>query len=347
MSDPRVDAWDRDAVRSRFGHVLQSVEWGTLRSASGWQPATLRIGDPLPVASVHWRRFPLGQTIAYVPRGPIFDHDDPRQLDLALESLAEVARRRKPIFLKVDPEIDAAREDLVALYARHGFFRSRQDVQPVLATLEVDLCRSEDEILKAFDKDTRWSVRTAEKRGVTVEERRDDASLREVTALYEETGRRGDFITRSASYYPRVWRSLIDAGHATLFAAVVDARVAAAAVIFWCGERALYMYGASGEAARKSYAAYALQWHAMRAAKARGARRYDFGGVPAEPSESHPQYGLYLFKKGFGGTFRRFAGAYDVAASPARYRAWLAVEPRLYTALALLRGRRPSMPVAG
>ena len=347
MSEPLVEAWDRDAVRSRFGHVLQSVAWGALRSSSGWTPDTLRIGDPLPLANVHWRRFPFGQAIAYVPRGPVFDHEDAGQLDRALESLAELARRRKPIFLKVDPEIDASRDDLVALYARHGFFRSRQDVQPVLATLDVDLCRSEDEILKTFDKDTRWSVRTAEKRGVTVEERGDDASLGEVTALYEETGRRGEFITRASAYYPRVWRALIDAGHATLYAALVEGRIAAAAVIFWCGERALYMYGASGEAARKSYAAYALQWHAMRAARAKGSRRYDFGGVPVDPGESHPQYGLYLFKKGFGGTLRRFAGAYDVTASLARYRAWLALEPRLYTALALLRGRRPSMPVVG
>src|SRR5438067_7839807 len=185
--------WDRDAVHSRFGHVLQSQAWGRIRALQGWTAEEMRIGDRLPVAHVLWRRLPFGQSLGYVPRGPIFDHDDPKQFDQALEALAELARRRNPIFLKVDPEIDESRNDLVSLYARHGFFRSRQEVQPVLATVEIDLCRDEDEILRAFDKDTRWSVRNAEKRGVTVEERRDDASLREVTALYEETGRRGEF----------------------------------------------------------------------------------------------------------------------------------------------------------
>lgn len=339
--------WDRDAVQSRFGHVLQSEAWGRIRASQGWTPEQLRIADPLPVALILWRRLPLGQRIGYVPRGPVFDHDDPSQLERALDRLAALARERGAIFVKVDPELDAGRRDALAAYARHGFFRSRQDVQPVVATLEVDLCRPEEEILKSFDKDTRWSVRTAEKRGVRVEERGDDASLREVVALYEETGRRGDFITRGSSYYSRVWRELIDAGHATLYAASVDGAIAAAAVILWCGERALYMYGASGDAARKSYAAYALQWHAMCAAIRRGSRRYDLGGVPSDPDASHPQYGLYLFKKGFGGTQRVFAGAYDVAPSRGRYRAWLAIEPRLYTALALLRGRRPSMPVVG
>ncbi len=338
--------WDRDAVRSRYGHVLQSREWAEIRAAQGWRPDLLRIGTPLPLAMILWRRLPLGQRVAYVPRGPVFDHDDPSQLDEALEALAARARGMRAIFLKVDPEIDAARRDLIAVYARRGFFRSRQDVQPVLATFEVDLRRSEDEILAGFDKDTRWSVRTAEKRGVRVFELADDEALQAVAGLYRETGRRAEFITRTASYYLRVWRSLIDAGHATLYAAMVDDAIVAGAVVFWCGDRALYMYGASGEVARKTYAAYALQWHCLRAAKGRGAERYDLGGIPLQPDGSDPQAGLSLFKKGFGGTRREFAGAYDVTASRARYRLWLALEPRLYSALALARGRRPTMPVA-
>ncbi len=345
MTEPRADAWDAAAVRSPDGHVLQSVAWASLRGASGWAPAPLRVGEPLPLAKVHWRRLPLGQSIAYVPRGPIFDHRDAEQFDAALAALAELARRRKPIFLKVDPEIPVERRDLLERYARHGFVRSRQDVQPVLATLEVDLTRGEDAILGGFDKDTRWSVRAAERHGVHVHEVSDDEALQAVAGLYEETGKRADFITRAESYYLRTWRSLIDAGHATLFAAMVGEAIVAGAVVFWCGERAVYMYGASGAVARKQYAAYALQWHAMRGAKARGCTRYDLGGIPVAPRESDPQYGLYLFKKGFGGSRREFAGAYDLAPRPLLYRAWLAIEPRAYTAFALARGKRPTMPV--
>jgi lipid II:glycine glycyltransferase (peptidoglycan interpeptide bridge formation enzyme) len=337
--------WDRDAVRSRYGHVLQSEAWGQLRSTQGWRPEQVRIGDPLPVALVLWRDLPLGQRIAYVPRGPVFDRDDPAQLDAALAALAALARERKAIFLKVDPEIPVDRADLLAVYARHGFRRSRQDVQPVLATLEVDLSRDEDEILGSFDKDTRWSVRTAERRGVRVHDVADDEALAAVAGLYQETGRRAEFITRPESYYTSVWRALIDAGHATLSAALVEDAVVAGAVVFWCGDRALYMYGASGEAARKTFAAYAVQWHCLRAAKARGCARYDLGGVPLAEDPKDPQHGLYLFKKGFGGERREFAGAYDTAPGRARYEIWLALEPRVYTALGLARGRRPTMPV--
>ncbi len=340
-----MNDWDRDAVRSRYGHVLQSEAWGRIRAAQGWEPELLRVGDPLPVALVLWRALPLRQRVAYVPRGPVFDRDDPAQLDAALAALARRARQRGAIFVKVDPEIDIERRDLLDVYGRHGFFRSRQDVQPVLATLEVDLSSSEEEILARFDKDTRWSLRTAEKRGVRVAELSDDEALRAVAGLYEETGRRAEFITRTESYYLTVWRTLIDAGHATLFAALVDADVVAGAIVLWCGERALYMYGASGELARKTHAAYALQWHCVRAARARGCARYDLGGIPLRPTESDPLYGLYLFKKGFGGARREFAGAHDVTASRTRYGLWLAIEPRVYTAIALARGRRATMPV--
>ncbi len=332
--------WNAAAVRSRYGHVLQSAEWGSLRQAQGWEPVTLRMGEPLPVALVLWRTLPLGQKLAYVPRGPVFDHGEPAQLEAALARLAEHAHGAGAIFLKVDPEIPSDRADLIAAYEHHGFVRAAQDVQPVLATLEIDLARDEDAILAGFDKDTRWSVRTAERRGVTAQSRSDAASLQAFYELYEATGRRANFITRTSAYYLTVWRRLIDAGHASLFVATLEDRIVAAAMLFWCGDRAVYMYGASGELARKTYATYLLQWHCIRQARARGCARYDLGGVPREPRESDPMHGVYLFKKGFGGVRRELAGAYDVVPRPLLYRAWNALEPRAYAALALLRGRR-------
>ncbi len=335
-----MNDWDAAAVRSRYGHVLQSAAWGEIRARQGWEAERLQVGAPLPVALVLWRAVPAGQRFGYVPRGPVFDHDDPAQLDAALAAIAGRARERGAMFVKVDAEIPREREDLLAAYARRGFARSPQDVQPVLATLEIDLRREEDAILAELDKDTRWSIRTAERRGVSVAERSDDDALADFYGLYEETGRRARFITRAPEYYRAVWRTLIDAGHATLFVAAHEGRTVAGAIVLWCGDRAVYMYGASGEVARKTYATYGLQWRCIRHARERGAARYDLGGIPVAPTERDPMYGVYVFKKGFGGTRREFAGAYDVASKPFLYRLWLAAEPRAYAALALLRGKR-------
>lgn len=344
--EERVAEWDGAAVRSPFGHVLQSQAWATLRRRYGWTPELLRIGDPLPVASVLWRHFRVGFKVAYVPRGPVFDHDDPAQFDAALATLARRARETGAVFLKIDPEIPVEREDLLALYAKHGFFRSRQDVQPVLATLELDFRQDEAALFAGLDKDARWSVRTAERRGVAIAERSDDDALKAFSRLYAETGKRADFITRSERYYLDLWRTLLEAGHATLFVATVEGEIVACAMLFWCGDRGIYMYGASGDVARRTYASYLLQWRCIQVARERGCARYDLGGVPREPRESDPLWGVYRFKKGFGGVRRDFAGAYDFTARPALYRLWLALEPWAYVAVARLGGRRAELPLS-
>ena len=107
-----------------------------------------------------------------------------------------------------------------------------------------------------------------------------------------------------------------------------------------CGDRELYMYGASSEEGRKCYASYGLQWECITGARASGALRYDLGGIPIDPGRTDdPMHGPYLFKKGFGGTMRTYVGAHDIAPNAARYRAFLVAEP-LYTRALQLIGRR-------
>lgn len=328
--------WDDAAARSPGGHVLQSSAWAQIRAAQGWRPEFVRIGDPLPVALVLWRRVPVFGEIAYVPRGPIVAPGDMDGLAHSLDVLSALARERGALFLKVDPELtpEEAAEPL-----RHAGFRRAADIQPVLATLVLDLRPDEDAILAGLEKDTRWSVRQATKRGVEIREGADDAALRAFYDLYRVTGSRARFITRTWDYYALVWRTLIGAGLARLRLAYVEGRAVAAAMTWRCGERELYMYGASNDEGRKRYASYGLQWECITAAKSSGALTYDLGGIPVDPSrKDDPMYGPYLFKKGFGGTPRAYVGAHDSVARELRYRAYLAAEP-LYTRALQIVGR--------
>jgi len=328
--------WDDAAARSRWGQVLQSSVWAGVRERQGWRAQYVRIGDPLPVALVLWRDAPLGQRIAYVPRGPIVAPGDSAGLRRALETLADLARVRHAVFLKVDPELtaDFAAEPLRAA----GFRRSSQDIQPVLATLELDLRPDEEALLAAMDKDTRWSVRQGPKRGVSVREVSDDSGLRAFYDLYALTGKRADFITRTWDYYRSVWRALLDARLATLRLADVDGGPVAGAMTWRCGERAVYQTGATNDAARKSYAAYALLWECIIGAKREGATRFDFGGIPTDVErKDDPMRGPYVFKRGFGGRAVRWVGAHDAVPGPFAYRAYLLAEPAYTAALRLAR----------
>jgi peptidoglycan pentaglycine glycine transferase (the first glycine) len=336
--------WDDAAVRSPNGHVLQSAAWAKIRENQGWQAEFHQFGGApapsgapapaLPLALVLWRSLPAGQSLAYVPRGPIAG--DASQLQEALAKLAALARERRAIFLKVDPEIDADR-GVGAL--RAAGFRRAPDIQPVIATLELDLAPEEDALLAALEKDTRWSVRQAEKRGVTIRDASGETDLRALYDLYVETGQRAGFITRTWDYYRRMWGALVEAGHAKVRLAEKDGTPVAGALTWRCGEREVYQSAATNDAGRSAYAAYGLLWRCIIEARKGGARRFDFGGIPVDVTrKDDPMYGPYQFKKGFGGTPRRFVGAHDAVPNGLLYRAFAVAEP-LYTNALRLAGR--------
>lgn len=322
--------WDDAAVRSPGGHALQSSAWGRVREAQGWRAEYVQVGDPLPVALILWRTAVGGRRIGYVPRGPITIPGDADGLARALARLAEIARERRAVFLKVDPELEP--EFAAPVLESAGYGRG-EDIQPVVATLVLDLAADEDAMLAAMEKDTRWSVRQAPKRGVTMREVGDEAALRAFYDLYAQTGERAGFITRTWSYYRDIWSALIGAGLASLRLAYAEGDAVAGAMVWRCGDRALYQTGATNDAGRKTYAAYALLWECIIEAKRAGRRVFDMGGIPRDlERKDDPMYGPYVFKRGFGGTVTRWVGAHDTVPSPLLYRAYGVAEPA-YTAL--------------
>lgn len=328
------DGWDAAAAHGPSGHVMQSSAWAAIRERQGWTAEFLRPAGAH--ALVLWRPLPGGMRFGYCPRGPVASD---AQLPEALRALAAHAKATAgALVLKVDPERTA--DQAGGALAAAGFVRG-PDIQPVIATLEIPVFdRTPDDLLASLEKDTRWSVKQPEKRGVTIYQGTSDQDLAVFHDLYALTGRRAGFITRTAEYYRTVWRSLIDAGLATLWLADHGGVPVAGAMTWHCGDREVYQYGATNDAGRKVYAAYGLLWRCIVEAQARGARSFDFGGIPADPNDtSDPMHGPYQFKKGFGGTVTHWVGAHDTVPRGLAYRAFLLLEPAYTKALQVARRR--------
>jgi lipid II:glycine glycyltransferase (peptidoglycan interpeptide bridge formation enzyme) len=327
------DGWDAVAAHGPGGHVMQSSAWAKIREDQGWTAEFLRPAGAH--ALVLWRALPGGMRFGYCPRGPVASA---AQLPDALRALAEHAREtRGALVLKVDPERTAA-EAGAALKA--AGFRKGPEIQPVTATLELPLDADDASLLAGLEKDTRWSVKQPEKRGVEIYQGTSDEDLSAFYDLYALTGRRAGFITRTEAYYRAVWRTLIEAGLATLWLAEHAGQPVAGAMTWHCGDREVYQYGATNDAGRKVYAAYGLLWRCIAEAHARRARTFDFGGIPPDLNDtSDPMHGPYRFKKGFGGTVTHWAGAHDAVPRGLAYRAFLLLEPAYTKALQLRRGR--------
>ena len=92
-------------------------------------------------------------------------------------------------------------------------------------------------------------------------------------------------------------------------------------MIFAFGDKIWYMYGASSDAYRNVMPNHLLHWAVIKWAKEKDYKYYDLWGIPANPTENHPLYGVYRFKKGFKGRLVKYVGVYDFPYSPLFYHA--------------------------
>jgi len=328
-------AWDAFVAGHANGHLLQTAGWAELKTAFGWtaQRAVLRaIPSPdaaiLGGASILFRRLPWGQTLAYVPKGPVVDWNDPAQTRAVLTMAREFARKQHAALLKIEPELPDSSE-LATILTGYGFRPSSQRIQP-LSTIHIDLAADAETILSRMKPKWRYNVRLAERKGVTVRPG-STADLPAIQKLMEVTGERDAFGVHSAAYYARATEIFGSQGLMTWLNAEAEGEMLAAIAVFTLGRRAWYMWGASGDSGRNLMPNHALQWAAMRWAKARGCTIYDLWGIPDEVG-SHPDayaepeswgegglWGVYRFKQGFGGQIVRYTGAWDLPLSGIGY----------------------------
>jgi lipid II:glycine glycyltransferase (peptidoglycan interpeptide bridge formation enzyme) len=160
-----------------------------------------------------------------------------------------------------------------------------------------------------------------------------DKELSTFYRLYEETSKRDRIALHPESYYRRLFElasTRNQGGGRRPDLRIWTARhegdaIAAIITIFWGGQ-AVYLYGASSNEKRNLMPAYALQWAAIRAAKAAGCGEYDFYGIPPTAAPDHPMAGLYRFKTGFGGRIIHRPGSWDFPLRPMAYSAFRKAE---------------------
>ena len=317
MPEFSLTDWKEYIQKYPDAHILQSAEWGELKSAFGWKAVRVQAGTI--AVQILFRKLPLGLTIAYLPKpaAKIFGKNT------ALgEEIDRVCKAHKAIFLKVEPDEWEKGDDTLSLTG----WRIGDAIQPP-RTIVVDLSGTEDEILARMKQKTRYNIRLAKKKGVTVRAWNDIAAFNE---MMQVTGGRDGFGVHSQAYYQRAYDLFQKTGTAELLVAEYEGKPLAAVMVFISGKRSWYMYGASNNEERNKMPTYLVQWKAMRWAKERGATEYDLWGVPDKDEETLEKHftgtqrneglwGVYRFKRGFGGEVKRAAQALDRVYKPLLY----------------------------
>ncbi len=301
------DQWDEFYKRFPNAHFLQSGAWGDLKSRFGWK--AVRIVEGESGAQILFRYLPLGYSIAYLAKGPIGEGEDIyRQID-------QVCRANKAIFLKIEPDRFESDEPFKAPLPD---LKPSKPIQP-RRTVVVSLEGSEEDILNRMKQKTRYNIRLAEKKGVVV---KSSADIAEFHRMALATAQRDAFGVHNLSYYQSVYELFHPERGCELLMAYYDNKPLAALFVLRQGENAYYLYGASLEVERNRMPTYLIQWEAMKWARQQGCRWYDLWGIPdLDEEELETQFqvrqshdglwGVYRFKRGFGGEVKRSIGAWD------------------------------------
>ena len=282
-------------------------------------------------------------SILYSPKGPLLDWTNESLRTRVLNDLQEFARKQGAIFFKMDPDVvlgtgvplakhdwvDNSGQAVLSELKQRGWGYSQDQIQ-FKNTILIDLKPSEEEILARMKQKTRYNIRLAEKKGVTLRiGAQDDFGL--LYKMYAETSVRDGFVIRDEGYYKSVWKLFMDTKEPTCepLIAEVDGEPVAAIFVFYFAEQAYYVYGMSRNVHREKMPTYLLQWEAMKRARARGCSIYDLWGAPEVFDESDSMWGVYRFKEGLGGTVVRTLGAWDYAPNPLWYRLYSDLIPRV------------------
>lgn len=228
-------------------HILQTWEWGKVKSQFGWQPTYLlwfqdhghlelvinrtienaKRQNLVAAALILQRNIMIGgfsrrMGVIYVPKGPLLDWKDGNLRLHVLQDLRIFAEKHNAIFIKIDPDLevgigipgtDGAIENesgtsVIDDLQSHGWLFSDEQVQ-FRNTVVINLLQSEDELLANMKQKTRYNVNLAIRKGVAVRPgTQKDLSL--LFRMYAETSLRDGFVIRNEAYYREVWNTFLN-----------------------------------------------------------------------------------------------------------------------------------------
>jgi lipid II:glycine glycyltransferase (peptidoglycan interpeptide bridge formation enzyme) len=321
MTEVTLTEWNQFLTKFPDAHLLQMGEWGELKKDFGWKPVRVISGDA--GAQILFRRLPLGFTIGYMPK--VSSDQLPATNEQFWREVDSVCKKNRAVFLKLEPDVwEEQSPDTWQVTLR----TSPHNIQPP-RTIKIDIQDNEEDILARMKPKCRYNIRLAEKKGVTVRAWDDIAAFHEMMTV---TGGRDGFGVHSKEYYQRAYELFHPKGTCELLVAEYEGKPLASLMVFANAKRAWYVYGASNNEERNRMPTYLMQWEAIRWAKARGCEEYDLWGVPDENEEileaqfesrHDGLWGVYRFKRGFGGQLKRAAQALDRVYNPLLYWAYL------------------------
>ncbi len=331
---------DKNEFNNVVTHPLQSYEWGNFREKTGIE--VIRKGFFVNKKLINAFQLTLHKiphtpwTIGYLPKGDLPG-------DNMTEELRILGKKHHTIFIQLEPGIldtEVARDTM----HQQGYISS---THPLFTryTFQLDLTKSEDDLLKNMHPKTRYNIRVAQKHNVEITEENTPEAFEIYWQLTKETTTRQHFYAHTQKYHTLMWDTLqtssikgkggsSDQLQAHLFIARYRPETGnqrpiplAAWVLFSFHDTLYYPYGASSSEYRNVMASNLLMWEAIRFGIKLGLKKFDMWGSLGENPDTHdPWYGFHRLKQGYGPTLIKFVGSYDLIINPILYAGYVCAD---------------------
>ncbi len=287
-------SWDPFLLMHSPTALFQSWAWGEVEKQLGhriWRWGWFEKNKLTGIAQITKVSARRG-TFLHVRHGPIGD--------VSMKDIVKLAKKEHAWFIRISPQVQKV--------PYPGLVPAPIHAMDAELCWVLDLDKSEEELLAGMRKTTRYEIKHA---AAAITKSKD---IDKFMYLYDETSKRQKFVEHKGI------REEFETLDCDLFLASHEKELLAAAIIVYFGDEAIYHHGAS--LPNRVGASYLVQWEAIREAKKRGKKLYNFWGIAPDNKENHPWRGITLFKTGFGGRQVEFMHAQDLLVSP------LAVIPR-------------------
>lgn len=305
--------WEQFLLQHAPQSLFQSWMWGDIQSKLGskvWRLGVYEDKKLVGIAAIYKVVAKRG-TYLHVRHGPILASLDITYWQQMLEVFKRLAKEERAWFIRVSPLIEPSQSNQKR-FEEMGFLPSPMHAMDAELCWVLDVTPTEEQLLSNMRKSTRYEIRRAQKESVSIVKSDDPSDLAMFFRLYEATTQRHNFVGHKGIKEEFVIFSKERNG--LLLLGKLNAKVVSGALILFYGNQAIYRHGAS---IRSTLPISSLvQWEAIREAKKRGLKVYNFWGIAPNENVNHPWRGITVFKKGFGGREIRYLHAYDYPTSP-------------------------------
>lgn len=321
------EQWESFASSCSEKTFCQSWNWGEFNNEMGdifWRYGIYENNTLIAIAQVLKVKARRG-TFIFVPHGPIFKEKGREReiIRTLLEYLKKLGKEHRADFIRIAPLLERDQKN-INIFKDLGFRTAPIHMHPEL-TWELGLQESEEQILANMRKTTRYLIKQGEKNEdvkITKSQSYDDLSAFE--EVYKITADRHSFVPFSMNYLKNELTAFAKDDQIVIFSGKYKSEIVASAMVIYWNGGAFYHQGASSLKYPKIPVSYLVQWEAIKEAKKRNCKIYNFWGIAPESEleakKDHPWRGLSLFKKGFGGYKKEYVKTQDY---PLNLKYWL------------------------